>query len=114
MSYRNAENCRRCPQRNDEHGCPWWWELMEANVATGEERLTKGCGKALLPRLMVEVIKASNRPAAAVESCRNEIAGGFAQVVAAMPALVTIGRVERPPALDVTVEPLALPEGAGP
>lgn len=38
---------------------------------------------------MVEVIKASNRPAAAIESTRNEIAKGFATLATlAMPELL--------------------------
>ena len=77
MNYKNADKCHKCPQTNGESGCPWWWEYMETNIATGQERLTKLCGKAALPVFMTEVIKASNRPAAAVESTRNEIVKGF-------------------------------------
>ena len=77
MAFKRAFECRKCPQRNDEQGCPAWWEIVETNLETKEERITKGCGWTLMPRFMIEVIKASNRPAAAVESCRNEIATGF-------------------------------------
>jgi len=82
MNYLNAENCKACPKRNDEQGCPWWWEFMETNISTGQERLTKQCGKAALPVFLTEVIKASNRPAAAVESTRNEIVTGFERLFA--------------------------------
>ena len=77
MSYANAWRCEDCPEANGKQGCPAWTELVESNVQTGEERLTKDCLFQLFPRLFIEVIKASNRPAAAVESCRNEIAQGF-------------------------------------
>lgn len=77
----------RCPRNNDpERGayCPAWTEYAETNAATGEERVTKECMFQALPRFMVEVVRASNRPAAAVESTRNELAKGFAEVTQAM------------------------------
>lgn len=84
MRYKNAFNCKKCPERNDEQGCPVWWEVVECNLQTQEERLVKACGFSLLPKYLTEVIKASNRPAAAVESCRNEIAQGFGNLVGLM------------------------------
>ena len=72
-----------CPRNNDPKSgkyCPVWMEMIETNVQTGEERVTKDCGFKLQQRLMIEVIKASNRPAAAIESTRNEIAEGFNKV----------------------------------
>lgn len=90
MVYKNAWNCRKCPQRNDESGCPAWVEYMQENTATGEQRLRKECLFQALPVFMIETIKAANRPAAAMESTRNELAqqlqGGF---VALRNALVT-------------------------
>ena len=73
MNYANAFNCDNCPKTNDETGCPVWWEFIETNDVTGHERITKECGFVSMPRLFVEVIKASNRPAAVMESMRNEI-----------------------------------------
>lgn len=57
---------------------------METNIRTGEERFITGCFYQVIPRLMVEVIKASNRPAAAIESTRNEIAEGLHRVAQAV------------------------------
>lgn len=77
----------RCPRNNDpEKGayCPAWTETLEHNAETGEERIQKECMFQALPRWMMHVVSASNRPAAAVESTRNEIAQGFAQVTQAM------------------------------
>lgn len=76
INYKNADNCKKCPKRNDEQGCPNWWEWVETNT-TGQERLRKQCGKQAMQTFMVEVIKASNRPAAAVEGTRDEIVKGF-------------------------------------
>lgn len=75
---------------------------METNVATGEERPISGCFYQVMPRLMVEVIKASNRPAAAIESTRNEIATGFARLAGVMPILLS----------GSSVELTSLPEGS--
>jgi hypothetical protein len=62
--------------------------VLETNAATGEERAVRGCFYQVMPRLMVEVIKASNRPAAAIESTRNEIVIGLARLAGAMPRLI--------------------------
>lgn len=78
--YRHAFECRKCPKRNDSEGCPAWWEWVEANPVTGDERLRRDCGWQAMPSFLTEVIKASNRPAAAVESTRNEIATGFGRL----------------------------------
>lgn len=83
MNYANAWKCATCPQRNDGEGCPAWMELIENNPG-GEQRLNKVCLLAYFPQLVVQLIKAANRPAAAVESCRNEIVQGFGVVAAAM------------------------------
>ena len=71
MNYKNPFECKECPE--SEKGCPCWTELVETNIQTGEERITKDCLLKLMPRLMIEVIKASNRPAAAIESTRNSL-----------------------------------------
>lgn len=78
--FKRAFECKKCPQRNDAEGCPAWWEWVETNPITGEERLRKDCGWRAMPAFLTEVIKASNRPAAAIESARDEIAKGFGRV----------------------------------
>lgn len=72
-----------CPRNADPKAgkyCPAWTEYTETNLQTGEERITKECVFQALPKFLVETLKASNRPAAAVESTRNEIADGFRRV----------------------------------
>ena len=78
-------DCDNCPENHeplDTNGkqrrfCVMWWEYSQSNIQTGEQRTIKECGFRSLPVFLTEVVKASNRPAAAVESTRNEIAAGF-------------------------------------
>ena len=71
IAYKNAFNCKKCPGTSDETGCPYWWEFTAFDQHTGKEILRKQCGITALPKLLTEVIIASNRPAAAIESLRN-------------------------------------------
>ena len=92
MNYRNAWNCKRCPGRNDADGCPAWVEYVQVQAGSGAERLTKECLFQALPVFLVEVIKASNRPAAAVESMRNDVVGGLGALLqVALPRLPGAG-----------------------
>ena len=72
QAYKNAYNCKKCPGNNGPEGCPVWVEYSETNL-NGDVRLTKECGHQAMPKFMVQMIAASNRPAAAVESMRNEV-----------------------------------------
>lgn len=74
-----------CPETADtaqKRYCPWWWETVQTN-ALGEQRVLRSCGVTQLPTYLIEVIKASNRPAAAVESVRNELAVGLSRIAQA-------------------------------
>lgn len=68
----------KCPESGEE--CPCWSEIVQESAQTGEVRVLKDCIFRLMPVLLIEVIKASNRPAAAVESVRNEMFRGLAMV----------------------------------
>jgi hypothetical protein len=70
-----AWDCERCPK--DSAICPAWAELIETHIRTAEERVTKECIFRMLPRMMIEVIKASNRPAAEMGQLRAELYEGF-------------------------------------
>ena len=80
---KHAFNCCKCPGKGGDGGCPMFWDTVHTNIQTGEIKTIRSCGYEQLPTYLVEVIKASNRPAAAVESCRNEIAAGLAKVAEA-------------------------------
>lgn len=76
----------KCPRNNDpEQGayCPAWTEYVETNPASGEERLQKECLFSAMPKFMIHTLAAANRPAAAIESMRNEMSDGLGQLAAA-------------------------------
>jgi len=77
--YKKAFLCLKKGKCAEDSSCPCWCELIQTNIQTGEERLIKDCIFKLYPIIMIEVIKASNRPAAAVESMRNETAKNLNQ-----------------------------------
>jgi len=81
MKYKSAWKCNKCPESNDEKGCPCWTELIETNAETGQERITKNCLFQLMPNLLVEVIKASNRPAAEISAMRVEAISNMQHLV---------------------------------
>lgn len=94
-NYKRAFQCQNCPQSGDENGCPYWWEIIQSNKANGEEKVTKGCGTVLMQKFLIETMIAANRPAAAFESLRNQIVGGFEKIGAMISPAVT----ELPPLL---------------
>jgi hypothetical protein len=73
-----------CPQTSDPNArrfCPAWTDgVVWENAKTGEEHVEHCAMRQLVPAL-IEVVKASNRPAAAVESARNEIVAGFTALI---------------------------------
>lgn len=75
MPHLGAFQCETCPQNHDSvkgRSCPAWWETVQQSAA-GEVRVLKSCAWEQLPYFLLEVIKASNRPAAVMESLRNEL-----------------------------------------
>lgn len=87
MDHRAAFQCQQCPRNNDPargRSCPAWWEWTAENVTNGETKIVRMCGWQAMPQFLTEVIKASNRPAAAVESTRNEIAAGLGRMATAL------------------------------
>lgn len=83
MNHIAAFQCADCPRNNDPargRSCPAWWEWASENPGTGETKIERMCGWAGMPIFLVHVLAASNRPAAAIESTRNEIAKGLGDV----------------------------------
>lgn len=80
----HPKTCPQCPNRYTLRGCPHWITeahgFEEENIQTGEKRRVTGCYHTVSVRMMDHVVQASNRPAAAVESTRNEIVKGFVRV----------------------------------
>lgn len=99
MRKPHPETCKRCPNRYSKVGCPCWITekhgFLETNVQTGEQRVVTGCFYEVIPKLMMHVVQASNRPAAAVESTRNELVRGLDEIgrrVADLPKQLQITR----------------------
>ena len=72
-SYKNAYNCKRCPQNNGPDGCPNWIEITMTQAESGMVKVEKDCVAQFMPMLIVELIKASNRPAEELSSMRGEM-----------------------------------------
>jgi hypothetical protein len=77
---------RLCPENDGPDGCKGWWEILHTHQASQEQKIVKACFLApeMLPTMLIQVIAASNRPAAAAESLRNEIMTGFGLLAEAM------------------------------
>lgn len=92
-----------CPRTNNTEAkryCPAWSDgVVWRNAQTNEERVVNCSFQAMMPA-MVEVIAASNRPAAAVESTRNEIAKGFQRVANAIGSAQAIAAMQENLALE--------------
>lgn len=72
-----------CPRNSDPAKgkyCPAWTEYVETNEHTGEERMQKECVFTAMPKFMIYSARAANRPAAAIESARNELVSGFTKM----------------------------------
>lgn len=76
----SEKNCGKCPH----NPCPYWVDrdagMVETNIATGEERFIEGCFFQVMPKLMIHVIRASNRPAASMDKIANELVKGFTRL----------------------------------
>ena len=82
---KRAHQCYRCPKdgaADGTRGCPRWWKTVQVSV-TGETKVWEECGDVHWPVYATEIIKASNRPAAAIESTRNEMVRGLAAIAVA-------------------------------
>ena len=82
--YKNAFNCKKCPQSSDEDGCPVWWEQLWKDHATGEEAINKGCGFNLAQSLLVGVASEARRPASEISAMMKEIRDGVHQATVQM------------------------------
>lgn len=77
-TYKRAFECKKCPQSNNEDGCPNWIELHQINNITKEERLLMGCGHQLVPYILNEINVQIPRAANEVSSLREDISNKVA------------------------------------
>jgi hypothetical protein len=71
--YKNAFNCKKCPQSLDEDGCPVWAEQIWTDKLSGESIINKGCGFALMQHLLVDVVKQAATAPAEISQMRQEV-----------------------------------------
>lgn len=82
--YKNALNCKRCPQTNDETGCPVWWEQVWIDKDSGKQALKKGCGFFMVQDLIMDVVKQGFGARAEVSAMREEVVNGVEKATVAM------------------------------
>src|SRR6056297_237492 len=75
--YKNAFSCKKCPGNSGEDGCPCWIELICTNDQTGETKTEKGCYFQLMPKLMLEVVKAANQSTEQASKVNNNLMSGL-------------------------------------
>ena len=82
--YKNAFNCKKCPQSSKEDGCPAWWEQVWTDKANGNQVIKSGCGFAMAQSLLVEVIQTTHRPAAEISQMKKEVVDGVERATTAV------------------------------
>lgn len=73
---RHAFQCHKCPKQAGDKGCPAWWETVWEKPradAVADVTTVKGCAFEQMPNYLIEVVKASNRPAAELGQIREEL-----------------------------------------
>ena len=82
--YKNAFNCKKCPQSNDENGCPVWWEQVWVDKDSGNQALKSGCGFFMVQDLIMDVVKQGFGARAEVSTMREEVVNGVEKATVAM------------------------------
>lgn len=59
-NFQNAFKCDACPQSYEEDGCPAWMVYDEIHT-DGMRREVSGCGIAIIPHLLLQNMRASDR-----------------------------------------------------
>ena len=77
-SYKKAFECKKCPQRNDEDGCPNWLEVRRINNISNEEALLCGCGHQLVPYMLNEILVQIPRSSSEISAMREDISNKVA------------------------------------
>lgn len=84
MRYKKAFKCSRCPERNDEYGCPMWWEIILKNNDTDETKVTKACGFTQLPQMLALISTDTMHSIAASYDMRNKVIQNVGKVIVAI------------------------------
>lgn len=83
MNYKNAFNCKKCPQTNGENGCPNWWEMVMTNHL-GEQKVEKACGYQMTPQLIIQMCKQAEHTTYAAYDMRNKVVENVGKMISAV------------------------------
>jgi hypothetical protein len=83
MNYKNAFNCKKCPESNGENGCPNWWEMVMTNHL-GEQKVEKKCGYQMMPQLIIQMCKMTEHTTYAAYDMRNKTVENINKVISAI------------------------------
>lgn len=80
-NYKKAFQCKKCPQRGDEQGCPMWWNIpVEDEHNPNIVENMEGCGYALMPFVLKSVIKAGYTGAEEISKMRSDVVDRVTEV----------------------------------
>lgn len=76
MPYKNAFNCKKCPENNS---CPCWWEIPWENEQTGELKTKKGCilSQDMGLPIVQSIVRAAHTSSEHASQARNSFDRGF-------------------------------------
>lgn len=92
MAYKHAFQCKKCPERGDEEGCPAWddfgiqWTLPDGNVVRYHCAI-KNMGPAL-----ANMVADQRSLIESVQSHRNQVSEGLDQLNAHFYSLVSLAQ----------------------
>ena len=85
LSFKNALNCKKCPETAQQpKGCPLWWEMIMTNDLTQEKKVNKGCGFQMLPELLTLGISETLHGTYAAYDMRNKVVKNMGKVFQAL------------------------------
>lgn len=82
MGFKNAFNCKKCPESNGKNGCPCFWEIPWENQETGEVAVRKGCilSQEMGLPIVQAIVRAAHVASEHASVVRNSIERGFEMV----------------------------------
>jgi len=92
--FKNAFKCSKCPESNQEEGCPLWWEIIMTNDVTQEQKIEKGCGYQLLPQMIALTCKQSMHTTYAAYDMRNKVVKNLGKVFSAISEKLKISNLQ--------------------
>jgi hypothetical protein len=85
MKFKNAWNCKKCPETSEQpDGCPMWWEMIMTHDVTKEKKLEKGCGFQMLPQLLILNLSETSHCTYAAYDMRNKVVKNMGKVFQAL------------------------------